>query len=219
MTASPAIVRPPLTRDQSVTLFSRTMTLVALTSAVFALGTYAARDVAPGWIWFFFIAALAVLFGIAPASRRSEQLAVGLLFIFGLLLGAAVGPTIAYYARDDPQALWEAGATTALFIGGFAAAGYGTRRDLSRLGRGLSWALLGLIIFGVIAVLAQIPNGSVIYALVGLVIFAGLTMYDFQRLRRAQDIRTAPLLAASIFLDIVNVFLLLLSLAGRGGKR
>jgi modulator of FtsH protease len=49
---------------------------------------------------------------------------------------------------------------------------------------------------------------------VGLVIFAGLTAYDFQRLRNARDIRAAPLLAASIFLDVINVFLLLLSLFG-----
>ena len=46
-------------------------------------------------------------------------------------------------------------------------------------------------------------------------IFAGFTMYDFQRLRRTKDIRAAPLLAASIFLDILNVFLLFLSLFGR----
>jgi uncharacterized protein len=48
------------------------------------------------------------------------------------------------------------------------------------------------------------------------VIFAGLTAFDFQRLRRSSDIRTAPLLAASIFLDILNVFLLLLSLFDGG---
>jgi modulator of FtsH protease len=41
----------------------------------------------------------------------------------------------------------------------------------------------------------------------GLVIFASFTMFDFQRIQRSQDIRTAPLLAASIFLDILNVFL------------
>ena len=44
---------------------------------------------------------------------------------------------------------------------------------------------------------------------------AGLTAFDFQRLRRTQDIRTAPLLAASIFLEVLNVFLLLLSLFSR----
>jgi hypothetical protein len=38
------------------------------------------------------------------------------------------------------------------------------------------------------------------------VIFAGLTMYDFQRLRRTKDLRAASLFAASIFLDALNVF-------------
>jgi len=46
------------------------------------------------------------------------------------------------------------------------------------------------------------------------VIFAGLTLFDFQRLRTAEDIRTAPLLAASIFLDALNVFSLFLSIFG-----
>jgi modulator of FtsH protease len=61
----------------------------------------------------------------------------------------------------------------------------------------------------------RIPNSALIYSIAGLVIFAGITMYDFQRLRRTQDIRAAPLLAASIFLDVLNVFLLLLSLFNR----
>ena len=60
--------------------------------------------------------------------------------------------------------------------------------------------------FGIVAIFVAIPNGALIYAILGLVIFAGLTAFDFQRLRRSQDIRTAPLLAASIFLDILNVF-------------
>jgi modulator of FtsH protease len=80
----------------------------------------------------------------------------------------------------------------------------------------MSWALLGLILFGVVAIFAQVPNGSLLYDVFGLVIFAGLTSFDFQRLRRTKDIRTAPLLAASIFLDILNVFLLFLSFNGRG---
>ena len=77
------------------------------------------------------------------------------------------------------------------------------------------WALIALIVFGIVLIFVQIPNGSLVYAIVGLVIFAGLTAFDFQRLRQSQDIRTAPLLAASIFLDILNVFLLLLSIFGR----
>ena len=149
------------------------------------------------------------------AIKQSEQLAVGLLFAFGVLIGLATAPTIAYYATTNPQAVWQAGGATALFIAGFGAAGYATRRDLAPLARILFWALLALIVFGIVTIFVRIPNGSLIYAIVGLVIFAGFTMYDFQRLRRTKDIRAAPFLAASIFLDILNVFLLLLSLFGR----
>ena len=98
---------------------------------------------------------------------------------------------------------------------GFGAAGYATRRDLSGLARVCFWALLALIVFGIVTIFVRIPNGALIYAIAGLVIFAGFTMFDFQRLRRTQDIRAAPLLAASIFLDVLNVFLLLLSLFNR----
>ena len=149
------------------------------------------------------------------AIRKSEQLAIFLLFGFGLLVGLAVAPTIAYYAETNPQAVWQAGGATALFIAGFGTAGYATRRDLSGLARVCFWALLALIVFGIITIFVNIPNGDLIYAILGLVIFAGFTMVDFQRLRKTKDIRAAPLLAASIFLDILNVFLLLLSIFGR----
>ena len=132
-------------------------------------------------------------------------------------MGLAVAPTIAYYAATDPQAVWQAGGCTALFIAGFGVAGYATRRDLSGLARICFWALLALIVFGLITIFVNIPNGQLIYAILGLVIFAGFTMFDFQRLRRTQDIRAAPLLAASIFLDILNVFLLFLQIFGRRG--
>jgi FtsH-binding integral membrane protein len=110
---------------------------------------------------------------------------------FGLLVGAAVAPTITYYARANPQALWEAGGAIALFVAGFGALGYAVRRDLSAIARALSWGLLALILFGVVSIPVNIPHSSVAFAVAGLVIFAGLTSFDFQRLRRVKDIRTA----------------------------
>jgi FtsH-binding integral membrane protein len=101
-----------------------------------------------------------------------------------------------------------------LFVAVFGAAGYATRRDLSALARYLFLALIALLLSGVVAIFVQIPAASLVYAIVGLAIFAGLTAFDFQRLRRSQDLRTASLLAASIFLDILNVFQLLLSIFG-----
>ena len=208
------IVSGPLTRDQTGTLVGQTFGLVALTAGLFALGAYIGRNTTGGWAILWFIAALAALFAINAAAPRSEQLAIGLLFAFGLFLGLAVAPTVGYYIGADPQAVYEAGGATALFVAGFGAAGYATRRDLAPLARYFFWALVALIVFGIVLIFAQIPGGSLIYAIAGLVIFAGLTAFDFQRLRQTSDIRSAPVLAASIFLDILNVFLLFLQIFG-----
>jgi FtsH-binding integral membrane protein len=191
------------------------MGLVAVTAGLFALGAYLGRDLSYGWGWVLFIAAFGCLIGLNVAAQRSEGAAIGFLFAFGVLMGLATAPTIAYYASTDPQVVWQAGGATALFIAGFGAAGYATRRDLSALARLFFWALIALIVFGIVLIFVQIPNGQLIYAILGLVIFAGLTAFDFQRLRRTQDIRSAPLIAASIFLDVLNVFLLFLSIFGR----
>ena len=77
---------------------------------------------------------------------------------------------IVHYASANPAVLWQAGGATALFIAGCGAIGYATRQDLSALGRLCFWALLALIIF------------------------AGLIMFDFQRLRLTSDADSAPLM-------------------------
>ena len=215
MSSVDTAVQPAVARDEARALFGQTMGLVAVTTALFALGAYLGRDLSYGWGFVAYIAGFGVLLALNVAASRSEQLAVALLFGFGVLIGIGTAPTIAYYASTNPQSVWQAGGATALFIAGFGAAGYATRRDLSGLARVCFWALLALIVFGIITIFVQIPNGALIYSIVGLVIFAGFTMYDFQRLRQTKDIRAAPLLAASIFLDVLNVFLLLLSLFNR----
>jgi modulator of FtsH protease len=146
------------------------------------------------------------------AATRSREATVALLGGFGLLMGVAMAPTLVYYASADPRALWQAGGATALFIAALGSAGYATRRDLSGLARMCFWALLALLVFGVVTIFVRIPHGSLIYSVLGLVIFAGFTLVDFQRLRRSQNLDSAPLLAASIFLDILNVFLLFLNI-------
>jgi len=148
--------------------------------------------------------------------RRSPALTVALLLAVGVGLGLAMAPTLVYYATTSPGVLWQAGGATALFIAGFGAAGYATRRDLSGLARMSFWALVALIVFGIVLIFVHIPHAELIYSILGLVIFAGLTMGDFQRLRRSGDLDSAPLLAASIFLDALNVFLFFLRIFGGG---
>jgi modulator of FtsH protease len=199
-------------RSQAHALFSQTMGYVALTAALFAAGAWLGRDLTGGVGIVAFIAALAALFGMRFAAKRSVPLTTGLLAAFGLLIGLAVAPTIAYYGSMDPRALWQAGGATALFIAGFGAAGYATRRDLAPLARVCFWALVALIVAGIVLIFIHIPGSGLVYSVLGLVIFAGFTMFDFQRLRTNTDTTAAPLLAASIFLDVLNVFLFFLEI-------
>jgi FtsH-binding integral membrane protein len=199
------------------TLFGQTMGYVAATAGFFALGAYLARDLSGVWAFVGFIGSFACLIAMKFA-RQAASASVGLLFAVGLLLGVAMSPTIAYYAGANPQALWQAGGATALFTAGCGAIGYATRRDLSPVARVSFWALVALIMFGVLMIFVNIPGGSLAYSIIGLVVFAGLTMSDFQRLRLSADIDSAPLMAASIFLDALNVFQFFLQLFSRSNR-
>jgi FtsH-binding integral membrane protein len=209
---------PTATRDLTATLFGQVMWLVAMTAGFFTLGCYLGRDMSPGWAFVFFIAAFGCLMAMNITVRRSANsgAGIGLLSAFGVLLGLGIGPAVAYYSATSPQAVWRAAGATALFMAGFGAAGYFTRRDLSALGRISFFALFALIVFGIVLIFVHIPGGEMLYSVLGLIIFAGLVMFDFQRLRRGQGIVSAPLLAASIFLDALNVFLFFLRVFSGG---
>jgi modulator of FtsH protease len=205
-----------ITRDRSREVFGQVMGLVAVTVGCTALGAYIGRNLTGGTGIILLFAAFACVFGLnIAAARGHEQLAIGLLFGMGLLLGIAVGPVIAVYAKGDPSALWQAAGATAAFVGGLGTYGYATRRDLSSWIRTLFWALLGLIVFGIIAIFVAIPHANIIYSVAGLAIFGAFTIFDFNRLRRANMASSVPI-AASIFLDIFNIFLFMLRLLGGG---
>ena len=204
-------------RADSKTIFGQVMGLVAVTCLFCALGAYLGRDLSRGAGLIAFLLALGALFGLQAAAARSEQLAIGLLFAVGLLLGVGLGPVIAYYADTQPAVVYQSAAATGLFIGGFGAYGYATRRDLSSWGRTLFFGLIALIVFGLVTLFVSIPGANVIYALLGLGLFAALTIFDFNRLRRS-GMDQSTLIAASIFLDVLNVFQFMLMLFG-GGRR
>jgi uncharacterized protein len=203
------------TADWTRTLFAQTMGYVAVTVGFFALGSYLGRNLSQGWAIASFIVGFVFLISMNFTVRRSGTATVVLLLAFGIALGLAMAPTMVYYATTSPRTLWQAGGATALFIAGAGAFGYATRRDLAQIARVGLWALLALILFGIVLIFVHIPHAELIYSVLGLVIFAFLTMADFQRLRRSKDMRSAPLIAASIFLDILNVFLFFLRIFAR----
>jgi modulator of FtsH protease len=205
----------PRPTTQTPALFGRVMGLVALTVAFATLGVWAARDWG-GAGWFIaWLLSLGCLLGLNVANAHGQTgLAVVLLLAFGLLLGASVATTVNYYSATDPTAVRQAFGATALFVAGLGCGGYAVRRDLSGLYRLAFWLLLLLIGAGIVLIFVRIPAAYTLWSLAGLAIFGLYTVLDFNRLRRAGNEEAIPL-AASIFLDVLNIFLLFLRLFAR----
>jgi len=202
-------------RASTAPLFGQVMGLVALTVAAATLGVYIARSWG-GAGWFIaWLVAIGCLIGLNAANARGNTgLALGLLLAFGLAIGISVSATVNYYAATDPTAVRQAFGATALFVGGLGAAGYAVRRDLSFLYRLAFWLLLALIVAGFVLIFVRIPAAYTVWTVLGLAVFGLYTVIDFNRLRHAGTDQAIPL-AAGIFLDILNVFLLFLQLFGR----
>jgi uncharacterized protein len=213
MTTAGYAGRPVASR--STALFGRVMALVAVTVGFATLGVWLARN-SGGADWFIaWLLALGCLIGLNVANARGNTgLALILLFGFGLLMGASVSITVNYYAATDPTVVGQAFGATALFVAAMGSVGYAVRRDLSFLYRALFWLLLALIVASLVLIFVRIPAADTIWAVLGLVIFGLYTVVDFNRLRRAGTNDAIPL-AAGIFLDVLNIFLLFLRLFGR----
>jgi FtsH-binding integral membrane protein len=205
----------PSLASRTSALFGRVMALVALTVGFATLGVWVARD-AGGAEWFIaWLLAVGCLIALNVANARGRTgLAVVLLLGFGFLMGASVATTVNYYAATDPTALRQAFGATALFVAALGSGGYAVRQDLSFLYRIAFWLLLALIAASIVLIFVRIPGAYTVWSLVGLVVFGLYTIVDFNRLRRAGTEEAVPL-AAGIFLDVLNIFLLFLRLFGR----
>jgi FtsH-binding integral membrane protein len=204
----------PTTTAGTPALFGRVMALVAVTVGFATLGVFIARSWG-GAGWFIsWLLALGCIVGLNVANSRGNQgLALTLLFAVGLLLGISISATVNYYSATDPTAVRQAFGATALFVGALGAGGYAIRRDLSFLYRTLFWLLLALFGAGIVLIFVRIPAAYTIWSVIGLIIFGLYTVVDFNRLRHGGQNEAIPL-AASIFLDVFNIFLFFLQIFG-----
>ena len=203
--------------DPARAVFGQVMGLVAVTVGCAALGAYIGRDLSGGTGIVAFIAAFACVFGLNAASAARARAAGDRPIVrTGAAAGLAVAPVLAVYAKTSHRCCGRPPARPPRSSAALGAYGYATRRDLSSWARTLFWALLGSDRVGIVLIFVSIPQSpSSFTAVAGLAIFGAFTIFDFNRLRRRTRPSAVPI-AASIFLDIFNVFLLLLQLFGGG---
>ena len=151
------------------------------------------------------------------ATRQNQALSLALFYAFTFLEGIGIAPVISNYVRAfGPGVVVDAALTTGLGMFALGAVVYATGLDLRRFQGIFVLALLGLIVVGIISAFLHFLHPAT-YAWLTLVIFAGLVLIDFARIRAGGDGLTAVQIATSIYLDAINIFLALLQIFG--GRR
>jgi FtsH-binding integral membrane protein len=174
--------------------------------------------------WLLFAAQLGLVFGLSAAiSKIGAQTAAILFCLYAGLTGVTFSVLLAVYTTGSVVGAF-AGATGV--FGGMALYGYTTKRDLSSLGGLLFGALIGLIVASIVYAFVGGGIFNLILGWLGVIIFAGLTAYDMQKLKQyaAQgfgDEGTAQKLAIfgalMLYLDFINLVISLLRIFG--GRR
>lgn len=158
-------------------------------------------------------------------SQRSPLVSALGLFVFagveGLLFS---GIFIVYTAQNITSAFVSAFVMFAVL----SFMGSTTKKDLSGIGRQARAALIAFIIVSLINLFLQSPMITYVFSFIGLVIFAGLTAWDTQRLRQMYlqmgsqvNVNNLALMGAlQLYLDFINIFIFLLNIfTGAGGNR
>lgn len=165
---------------------------------------------------------LALVVILSAAVRKLSPAAAGLLFIgFAVLNGVTLSFLVLLYTQSSIAVTFG---ITACTFGIMTVYGYTTQRDLTKLGNLLIMALIGMILASVVNIFFRSSAIYWITTYIGVIIFVGLVAYDTQKLKRmslslgqeAGVVNKASILGAlSLYLDFINLFLLLLRILGR----
>jgi uncharacterized protein len=168
------------------------------------------------------ISELVVVIVLSRAINRFSPMVAGLIFLgYAVLNGVTFSVILLIYT---PVSVALTFGVTACTFGAMTLFGYTTQRDLTKMGSLLFMALIGLILASIVNIFL---NNSAIYWIityVGVLIFVGLIAYDTQKLKRmslqvgsdGQMAQKSSILGALVlYLDFINLFLLLLRIVGR----
>jgi modulator of FtsH protease len=202
-------------RATTASLLAKVLGITALGFLVTAVGVASAPA---GGSMIGFIAVLGLIFGINFARRKNPALAMGLFLLLAYFMGWEIGPLIQHYIRNFGIGLvFDAAATTGLGMAAMGIVAYLFSINYRRLlGIGTA-ALLGVLLIGIASIFFTHLIEPSTYSWLILGVFALLTVGDFARIRAGGDGQSAVVLALSIYLDAINIFLAVLQLMG--GRR
>lgn len=169
--------------------------------------------------WGLVIVQLGIVFAL---SARVQQLAASTAAVLFVLYSAATGVTMAFVLLAfSGESVATTFLVTAGMFGGLATYGTITKRSLGGFGQFLFMGLLGVVIASVVGIFWHNDAFQFVLSFVGVIVFAGLTVYDAQRLRLmaletpdGQTSSYAIVGALALYLDFVNLFLFLLRFTG-----
>ena len=171
-------------------------------------------------MWVFILAPLVLVFFIsARINTLSASTARLLFFIYAALVGVSLSTLLHIYTSASITRVFFIAAT---MFGALSLFGYTTRRDLSGLGTFLFMGLIGIIIASLVNLFLRSTGLDWMLSIVGVGVFAGLTAYDTQRIKAMYDSsddatsagRKSVIAALSLYLNFINLFMMLLRLAG-----
>lgn len=172
------------------------------------------------FMWVVIFAPLAMVFFI---SARINSMSVGtaqiMFWVFAALMGASLASIFAVYAGESIARVFF---ITAAAFGTLSLWGYTTTRDISGWGSFLFMGLIGVIIAMIVNLFIGSTAMQFAISVIGVLVFAGLTAYDTQQIKEmyyAGDDgtvagRKAVMGALRLYLDFINLFMLLLQLFG-----
>jgi len=172
--------------------------------------------------WLVILAPLGLVFALSFGVQRMRPATAQILFwIYAALVGVSLGSIFLIYTQTSIVRVFF---ITAASFGALSLWGYTTQRDLTGMGAFLMMGLFGIIIAGLVNIFLVSSMLQWVISVVGVLVFAGLTAWDTQRLKNeylysAMDgetmERSAIMGALSLYLDFLNLFTLLLQLLGQ----
>lgn len=197
-------------------LLAQVLGISAIAFCITGLAAWLFPNIPVGGGFIAMLVGFALLLG-CMAARNNEPVALLLFYLFAFCEGLGIAPVITQYVQvAGPSVVTDAALTTAMGMFALGAIVYATGLDLRRFQGYVTLALLGLIVLGVVSLFVRFIHPET-YSYLVLAIFTAYVLIDFARIRAGGSGATPVMLAVSIYLDALNIFLALLQIFG--GRR